>query len=114
MNGEDRKGNKYPKFFSITVPTKGARGNTTTVEERGDLTCFILAHKKRWDEYRDADVDEAKAGKKEAPEEDKGEKQKPGKRVAVVSDRKAPRRKEEQGSKPSSTKKSSKRKRSSR
>jgi len=47
LDGKDRKGNEYPKFFSIQVPTKGKGGKKdTTKEERGDLTCYLLAHKK--------------------------------------------------------------------
>jgi hypothetical protein len=93
LNGVDRKGNKYPRFFSIRVPKRGTRGNATTVEERGDLTCFILAHKRRWDEYRDTDVDEDEdddgTGKrKKTPKDGKGKKRKTDNRVAVVSNKK--------------------------
>lgn len=88
LNGVDRKGNKYPRFFSIPVPKTGTRGNATTVEERGDLTCFILAHKRRWDEYRENDVDtddedEDGTGKKKTPKDGKRKKQKTDNRVAL-------------------------------
>lgn len=97
LNGVDRKGNKYPRFFSIPVPKTGTRGNATTVEERGDLTCFILAHKRRWDEYRENDVDtddedEDGTGKKKTPKDGKRKKQKTDNRVAVVSSKKTTQR----------------------
>ena len=45
LNGVDRQGKTYPKFFSIKVPTK-TRGSQKIEEkeERGDLTCYLLAH----------------------------------------------------------------------
>ena len=99
MHGTDRKGNKYPKFFSIQVPTKSKVGKVIMKEERGDLTCYILAHKKLMSE--EALKAAMKAGPQkpasttvsdQKPAATVSDKKAPRKSAAVVSDKKAPRK----------------------
>ena len=47
VTGKIRKGSEYPKFSSIQVPTieKGGKKDAMK-EERGDLTCHLLAYKR--------------------------------------------------------------------
>ena len=76
----------YPKFFSIHVPTKTKAGEVIMKEERGDLTCYIIAHKKLMSE------EALNAAMKVGPRKPAITTVSERKPAATVSDKKAPRK----------------------
>jgi len=76
----------YPKFFSIHVPTKTKAGEVIMKEERGDLTCYIIAHKKLMSE------EALNAAMKAGPQKPASTTVSDRKPAATVSDKKTPRK----------------------
>ena len=76
----------YPKFFSIHVPTKTKAGEVIMKEERGDLTCYIIAHKKLMSE------EALNAAMKAGPQKPASTTVSDRKPAATMSDKKAPRK----------------------
>ena len=80
---------EYPKFFSIQVPTKGKGGNKDAMKkERGDLTCYLLAHKK----LLSGEALKATMAVAVGPQKPARTTVSDRKPVATVSDKKAPRK----------------------
>jgi hypothetical protein len=78
---------EYLKFFSIQVPTKGKGGKKDVMKkERGDLTCYLPAHKK----LLSGEV--LKAMMTVGPQKPARTTVSDRKPVATVSDKKAPRK----------------------